>query len=196
MVRTQEGSTPNISVPFIVLAVAAIALFLLGGLIFDGMALFWCRLISSGIVVAFLAIWLVHDVRQLGSESSGGGHSGRAEGKKSRGTAIAELAILALATAAMAFACALCLMDLPQLSSPQVAHLSNANCRAGGNARGIFALTIDGIDDDIGEKVSFVASQRNFDDFDAAHQKKSAYVFLNATVQYLPNSHIVLSADF
>ncbi|MGI6032171.1 MAG: hypothetical protein ACOX69_01965 [Coriobacteriales bacterium] len=181
---------------FIVLAVAGVVFFLFGGLLFDGMALFWCRLISSGIVAVFLVTWFVYDVRQLGSESSGDGRSGRTSGKRSRAATVAELAILALATAAMTYSCALCLMDLPQLSSLQVAHLSNANCRTGGNARGIFALTIDGIDDDTGEKVSFVASQRNFDDFDAAHQKKSAYVFLNATVQYLPNSHIVLSADF
>lgn len=199
MAATTEVDSPRIPTPLLVLAVADIVLVLVGGLLFDGLALYWCRLVSTGIGAAFLVPWCVHDVKLLfgkGSDDAGEGHSGSAARKRGRGAAGVELAVGALVVAVLAYDCVGCLMDLPRLSSPEVATLSYADCSMGGTRRGPVEFTLTGVDSETGEKVGLVASRRNKDDFDAARQSDAIYVTVSAKVRYLPNSRVVLSADF
>lgn len=196
MARTQKDDTPYISTPLLVLALIAVVLVIVGGLFFDGLALFWCRLIASGIGAVYLVPWCVHEVRLLGADDGQGVRSSHETDKKSRFATAVEAVFLALAVAMLAYTCIICCMDLPRLSSPEVTRISNADCDIGGSWRGPVTFTLTGIDNETGEKTGFVASMRNSDDFDAARQKAGTYGLVSATVSYLPNSRVVISADF
>jgi hypothetical protein len=198
MARTMEDDNPHYPIPLLVLAMVDVVFVLFGGLIFDGLALFWCHLLSSAILVAFIVPWFVHDVRLLTTRRSRGRYDGlpsRSASKKRTFAIAVEAAFFALVIAALTYGCIIYLKDLPWLSSPEVAQLTNVTCYRSNIQRVPWSYTLSGTDD-TGEEIGLVASSRNDDDFIAAQQEGGTDALVNATVQYLPNSRTVIRADF
>jgi hypothetical protein len=198
MARTMEDDHPHYPIPLLVLAMLDVVFVLFGGLIFDGLALFWCHLLSSAVLVAFIVPWLVHDVRLLAASRSKGRYDrllSRTARKKRTFVITVEAALFALVIAALTYGCIIYLKDLPWLSSPKITQLTDVNCYRSNIERVPWSYTLSGTDS-TGEEIGLIASSRNNDDFNAARQEDGTDMLVSATVQYLPNSRTVIRADF
>lgn len=198
MTQTQEGTSHDMPIPLIALLVAATLLALFGGLLFDGLALFWCRLVTSGILVAYLAPYAMRSIRQARTPKQGG-NADEQDARSGSGTVrrrianVGEAILQTLVVVVAAYTCVMCCMDLPRLSSPEVAHLSGVSCGMG--RRGAI-ITLSGTDVGTGEEVGFWASRRNMRAYDESREDAGTYAQVIATVEYLPSSRVVVSADF
>ena len=189
MAEARRGNATDIPTPLIIIGAVAAVLLILGGVLFDGLALFWCRLASSGMIAVYLTPYAVRSIRRARTP-----RPSRGAGRRRAGI-VGEAVFVTLAAAVCAYIFVRCCMDLPHLSSPAVARLSDVSCGVGRGRNGTM-VTLTGTDVDTGEDVGFVASWDNLDAYDESVEDAGTYAQVNATVEYLPNSNVVVSADF
>jgi hypothetical protein len=199
MTGAQRGNEKDIPMPLIVLGAVAFFLLILGGVLFDGLALFWCRLATSGMLAAYFAPSAVRSIRRAWASGQGvtgkkDAHPGQGAGRRHVGN-VGETVFMTLAAAVTVYIFARCCMDLPWLSSPAVANLSDVSCGVGRGTSGT-VVTLTGADVNTGEDVGLVASWDNLDAYNESRDDAGPYAQVSATVEYLPNSNVVVSADF